>query len=60
PLTRGHLKVFNTYLLKNQENLIPRFPSQAARASSITVKITGIVELNLNNLKSVFLDSPIP
>ncbi|REJ49402.1 MAG: hypothetical protein EWV75_02295 [Microcystis wesenbergii Mw_QC_S_20081001_S30D] len=59
-LTRGHLNVFNTYLLKNQENLIPRFPSQAARASSITVKITGIVELSLNNLKSVFLDSPTP
>jgi hypothetical protein len=29
-------------------------------ASSMTVKITGIVELNLNNLKSVFLDSPKP
>ncbi|REJ57218.1 MAG: hypothetical protein DWQ51_02920 [Microcystis wesenbergii TW10] len=60
-LTRGHLNVFNTYLLKNQENLIPRFPSQAARASSITVKITGIVELSrLTNLQSVFLDSPTP
>jgi hypothetical protein len=48
------------FVVKNQENLIPRFLSQAARASSITVKITGIVELSLNNLKSVFLDSPKP
>lgn len=39
---------------------MPRFPSQAAGASSITVKITVIVELSLNNLNSVFLDSPKP
>jgi hypothetical protein len=49
------------FVVKNQENLIPRFPSQAARASSITVKINGIVELSrLTNLQSVFLDSPTP
>jgi len=74
------------FVVKNQENLIPKFPSQAARSSSITVKISsfcedlvngddllgqnkyndflnkrGIVELRrLTNLKSVFLDSPIP
>ncbi|TRT60398.1 MAG: hypothetical protein EWV85_04325 [Microcystis aeruginosa Ma_QC_C_20070703_M131] len=43
------------FVVKNQENLIAKFPSQAVKASSITVKITVIVELRrLTNLKSVF------
>ncbi len=44
------------FVVKNQENLIPKFPSQTVKASSMTVKITVIVELRrLTNLKSVFL-----
>jgi hypothetical protein len=32
------------FVVKNQENLIPRFPSQAPRASSITIRIVTLCE----------------
>ncbi|TRU85321.1 MAG: hypothetical protein EWV76_14600 [Microcystis novacekii Mn_MB_F_20050700_S1] len=44
------------FVVKNQENLIPKFPSQAVKARTITVILTVIVELKrLTNLKSGFL-----